>query len=820
MKLLHKIKLSQILVGIIFFSLLTSGTLAITIAPTEMQDSIQVNIPVPPYAITQKNNYDYISLENYGRLLIPGKPNLPSKIFTIAIPHEARITDVTINSGQLVELQGSYQIEPTPLPQLIGEHSAEFYQQEQHNYQQNYHQTYLQNENYPENIGEYLGTAGYRELQLVEIRITPLRYNPQTDTLQYCPDIQIDIDYSIPLTINQETPVSEATLQHAKDIILNYNQAATWYPQTTQRGTDYVIITLDSLVGAVAPLRNWEQSKGQTVQIVTTSTINTQYSGYDLEEKIRNFLRDKYPTSSWGVHNVLFVGDYDDVPMRRTAQDIGYGAPETDFYYAELSLPDAQSWDADGDHNYGENSDPIDYYGEINVGRIPWSDPQTVQHICEKSVAYEQNNDPSFKKNILLLGAFFWDNDPNPKTDNAVLMEAKVDQAWMTDWSMTRMYETGYTTYPHDYDLTRTNVVSVWSAGKYAFVNWAGHGSPTGCYRYHPSQAFILSDDCPSLNDDFPAIIFADACSNSDTDHLNIGKAMLKQGGVGFVGATKVALGCPGWDGPEDGSSQSLDYLFTTKVTSAQYSQGEALQSALTEMYVNGLWSYMKYETFEWAALWGNPNLGMGQTTQNTPPNNPNTPTGPSQGIVGTVHEFIGQSTDPDGDDIYYKWDWGDGSYCDWQGPYPSGTMVTCNHTWFSGGSFEVKVKAKDVAGAMSEWSEPKIFTVGAPSLEIVGPASGFSPIQFTLSNTGQADAHEVRWTLTVMGGIFSMVTSQEQGTFDSLLVDDQVNIVTTETLFGLGPLSITIDVSANYTSSNTKHLNGFIIGPFILILG
>ena len=53
------------------------------------------------------------------------------------------------------------------------------------------------------------------------------------------------------------------------------------------------------------------------------------------------------------------------------------------------------------DGRYGENSDPVDFYNEINVGRIPWSDFETVQHICEKSVEFEKNNDPSFKNNIL-----------------------------------------------------------------------------------------------------------------------------------------------------------------------------------------------------------------------------------------------------------------------------------------------------------------------------------------------------------------------------------------------------------------------------------
>ena len=86
---------------------------------------------------------------------------------------------------------------------------------------------------------------------------------------------------------------------------------------------------------------------------------------------------------------------------------------------------------------------------------------------------------------------------------------------------------------------------------------------------------------------------------------------MLKQGGVGFLGSTKVAYGMPGWNNPNSGSSQSLDYFFTTCVTSGDYSQGQAHQWALLEMYTNGLWYYPKYEMFEWGALWGNPNLAM-----------------------------------------------------------------------------------------------------------------------------------------------------------------------------------------------------------------
>ena len=298
-------------------------------------------------------------------------------------------------------------------------------------------------------------------------------------------------------------------------IITNYDQAQSWYiTNTPKQSYDYVIITIDDLLDDITSLVEWEENKGRNVQVVTTDWIAGNYDGWDLQEQMRNFLREKYPADQWGIQYVCLIGHYDDVPMRRTAQDTGYGQPETDFYYAELSLPDGDSWDIDGDHQYGENSDPIDFYSEVVVGRIPWSEDQTVQHICEKTVAYEQNNDPSFKKNILLLGAFFWSD-----TDNAVLMETKVDQPWMTDWTITRLYEEPQSTYPMDYNLDYSNVRSVWSSDTYAFVNWAGHGSPTSAHEYYPypsMPAFVDTNTCPYLNDEYHSIIFADSCSNSD----------------------------------------------------------------------------------------------------------------------------------------------------------------------------------------------------------------------------------------------------------------------------------------------------------------
>ena len=708
-------------IGIIVCTLMIGSVLASTAVSVngetvlfEIEDgTISATIIVGNYEIETTENGDEIYVEDFGRHLIPGMPNLPSKIFSVAIPPGAEVVDVSFEVADSVVLPGSYEVPPVPLPRVICEEDPEVYEQELNQYNENYNEVYGSNDPYPSSVVEFVRTSGYRKYNLVDVRVNPFTYYPLSGQLMYYPEITIDVKYTFPEGFSYDEIMVDnipRAEQLAEKIIYNYDEASSWYSSGVgnRESYDYVIITLDSLTSKVTSLTDWEVSKGRSVYVATTSWIDSHYDGWDLAEKMRNFLRDKYPSEKWGILDVCLIGHYDDVPMRRCWQDVGYGKPETDYYYAELSLPDSQSWDADGDHRWGEDSDPIDFYSEVNVGRIPWSDPSTVEHICDKSVAYEQTNDPAFKKNILLIGTFFW-----PDTDNAVLMETKTDpdmHPWMEDWTMTRMYEEAQSSYPCDYDVSYANVKNVWSAGSYAFVDWAGHGSPTACYEYYPSQPFVDTDTCNYLNDNYPAIIFADACSNSDTDYNNIGQMMMKQGAIGFLGSTKVAFGIHAWNDPYDGSSQSLDYFFTTCCTSEDYTQGQAHQWALLEMYTNNLWYYTKYEMFEWGALWGNPDLTMGIVS--CPPETPTKPDGPEEWTIDIAATFTSTTTDPEENSIYYLFDWGDGTDSGWVGPYASGQTGEASHIWTELGEYEIKVMARDTYNAQSGWSEPSVISI------------------------------------------------------------------------------------------------------------
>jgi hypothetical protein len=86
-------------------------------------------------------------------------------------------------------------------------------------------------------------------------------------------------------------------------------------------------------------------------------------------------------------------------------------------------------------------------------------------------------------------------------------------------------------------------------------------------------------------------------------------------------------------------------------------------------------------------------------------PNKPQKPIGPYIGIPGMNYNFTTKTTAPN-DPIYYQWDWGDGTFSDWIGRYNSNEICEASHVWKEKGLYNIKVKAKDVDGWESDWSE------------------------------------------------------------------------------------------------------------------
>jgi uncharacterized protein len=95
-----------------------------------------------------------------------------------------------------------------------------------------------------------------------------------------------------------------------------------------------------------------------------------------------------------------------------------------------------------------------------------------------------------------------------------------------------------------------------------------------------------------------------------------------------------------------------------------------------------------------------------------TPPDKPSKPSGSKHIKINKSYSFTSATTDPDGDKVSLLFDWGDGTWSGWLGPYKSGEMVKARHIWKEKGTYTIRVKAKDFNGTQSEWSDPMVISM------------------------------------------------------------------------------------------------------------
>ena len=133
---------------------------ASTLASSQNQ-TINVPIPVGDYNISTTASGHEIYAEDYGYLLVPGKPALPSRIFAIAIPPGAEILDVSFSTAEGVILPGEYDIPPAPLTRVIGDEDPALYERDKRLYDQNHQSVYGSDNAYPSTIAEFVRTAGW-----------------------------------------------------------------------------------------------------------------------------------------------------------------------------------------------------------------------------------------------------------------------------------------------------------------------------------------------------------------------------------------------------------------------------------------------------------------------------------------------------------------------------------------------------------------------------------------------------------------------------------------------------------------------------------
>jgi len=506
---------------------------------------------------------------------------------------------------------------------------------------------------------------------------------------------------------------------------------------------DFVIITKENLYDAInsSTFIQWKTAAGYSIRtIYTTDDEIVNQEGQDLPNKIRNFLREFY--NLWEIKYVLIVGDHLTIPMRYCYPDPSNhyngssypgtgGEVPTDYYYADLSNVDEDSWDSDQDGFYGEfGQDNPDFEAEVYVGRIPTSNPSRITYALNKIVTFEADNG-TWKNSALHAGAFYYltneDYSGNQAMDAARCMD-KIENELMHGWEITHFSEQEgleKSIYPWD-NLNYNSFNTAWRNGKFAIVNWGSHAymdcAARKIWNWDDGDGVPESNEInwprfidvySNLDDDYPSIVFAMGCligSPEPYQQGNLGIDLLTKSdfgaSVGIISSTRTPYGALEW--PTDPSGcESYCYMFNKYIINESKSIGDALYQAKDYCHDNYGWNewyeYMNMYIFN---LYGDPSLVLEGISVNRSPNRP-VLSGPAQGKPGILYNYTFVSTDDDNDNLSYLIEWGDG-FEEIIGTYSSGEIVNASHVWNNKGEYILRVRAMDDY-SYSEWETLKI---------------------------------------------------------------------------------------------------------------
>jgi PKD repeat protein len=345
----------------------------------------------------------------------PNQPCLPVKPLRLLLPPSTTIENIIIKTSNAILIQDEDLrfIQIAGIPKNLNQYSA----LNDENIIKPYNKDIL----YPSNNYQNLGVQYYRGWGILHINLFPVQMLGESNTLFYYPNIDIRLEitnakYNNLFDIQTKNDIIK--IVDNPEMIDSYQNLENCVFENTS-SFDYVIITTEDLINITGvsytfdDLIDYRRNQGLNCTIKTVESIINEYDGIDIQEKIRNFIKDAY--INWGTRWILIGGDVEKVPVRYLYDIDGIQSDEdevtSDLYYQ--CLDGNYNYDNDniwGEKNDGENGNPIDLYAEVYIGRAPVDDENDVSSFVEKTIVYENSdwqNDDYLKKH-LSVGEMLW----------------------------------------------------------------------------------------------------------------------------------------------------------------------------------------------------------------------------------------------------------------------------------------------------------------------------------------------------------------------------------------------------------------------------
>jgi hypothetical protein len=573
---------------------------------------------------TQVQGYDVVELRGCVAAVMPGEPRLPRLVQSVLIPAGAIPTSVEIVSDNSVEIRGIFKIVPAqpdvPLPMPGKTFTPVAYPPKP--------EIYESDKPYPDLNIRLTGSGTLSGYQIAHVEIRPLHYTPSTGKLVLTTRLVYRLRY-----LENQTDGTVATIdqrdifgEEARSLVVNPEMVELFAPRIMRRNSralppgdyKYVIISgATSLDSIFQRLADWKTKKGIPATVVQISYVNTNYTGYDLQEKVRNFIADAKAT--WGAIYILLggSGDYNSsgqnlVPTRK-GWYTSAGGPDGDNLPADLYYSDLTgTWDADGDHTYGELTDNVNMYGDIYVGRASVYTIAQARNFVYKTLTYEKNPPTAYLKKMLLPTAILWSSYEERPMQNAI---ANMTPAGWVDGKL----------YEREGTLSPQAMVDSMNAG-FGLGAWEGHGDENGIYM--GSTPYLSSTAADGLvNGDKQGINISIACMTGGWDLVSAGSDCFAEHLVNRVGGGLVVsmmnarYGWGAYVGSSyvPGPSERLDTTFYAKIFQGGMHKCGQILSVDKDTWVPYADSGNQYDMTRWCIyelnLFGDPELPLWSNT-------------------------------------------------------------------------------------------------------------------------------------------------------------------------------------------------------------
>jgi len=779
-----------------------------TLVPlNEMKYSFEFN--EPSAQTMHSNGATFTTVSISGCLSIgkqAGEPTMPVKPITLLLPPMKTVSQITVSGTPVTVIPSN--IDLTEQPIFPYQPSVPLGSDQQPEFTMNT-DVYSSAALYPAARYSDYSISYSHGYTILNLNLNPLQYNPQQGTLVYYPKMTVLLTLKAD-TANQFFQNNAEDAAWVKTLVLNpeiadlYNMATmpTFdYPgglcdpsenydfvivTTTQNGLDYWD-TSTSLPYNWVSLLDHHAGDGITGTLVTRQDIDacTAYHNStplfnDAQAHIREFCKDAY--EDWGTRYVLIAGDADTIPARqmKTAYESNIDA---DIYWSNLD----NTFNADSDTYWGEEGDNgFDLYAELYIGRLTCDVPQDVSKWMTKSLFYANSADFEYLDNAAFYGGdTTWACQGDDFIDYSAIKGTD-------DWLGPQPHNEGV--FPafvgFQYGFETWNAVNPGNMFNLS-VKWCGEPPNPGGWQ-GGSTSLAINGLKNAINNDqvtlISAIAHADPTMSMDvyntaweSQYFNTKPFFLTDYGCHcgdfsavddgvlesmlFHSDTELAFACVyntcyGWGNNYGTNSSSAfqqkefwDYFFDVENNSGdlanwQLGKGQAWSKDRMAPTINWDYSYGTWRAIiQGCELFGDPAQTIRTPHPSEAPLKPTKPAGPVKGVWNIEYSYTSSTTDPENEQIYYLFDWDDGSNSGWLGPYNSGQTGTASHTWTELGNYSVTVKARDIWGAGSPASDPLAVTITdntPPNAPTITGESHIKPrVSYTYTLNGTDDQEQ-----------------------------------------------------------------------------